>query len=1229
MLFVHYTSEEHPFELPTVHLDDSIDIVWFKVAQHFQCSIQDVYLFTKQEVSWTPEYVHDMLLEETGDIPWFYYMNFLNNLNRPVSEIRGKVTLEKIADLSYENVLVDVPIGQRMLIATNPYLATHVSEFGTMPLSKQESLKLLLDYYPFYEDKIYVCLKKDFPKQDMYFQHEVNLDYIQRRLSGMDDIFSLPKSIPSVKIQSMLCELRPTYELNVPLDTLFNLLHTSETAPMVQYHSGSDDTMLYKLFSVQEDIVGNKIPFLKTNEILKKNQCPPKSVTVFFNDNTKYTFKEDGSILFDIKCKHDKCTLDNIQEILHKHKDVYDVVATFLFKSGYQYPQMTTIDKMNVLDISVLFQYTDVPSFKDHNCRHKFFVTLGISEKRYIRVSDFDESKLIYEICLSLFLNETPLDKIKKNIQEIFSMSDEQAEKVLLNFRANLEVLESRNENKKLSIREREGFPTLIDIHQNIVSISVSGINSIYYLPELERNMSAYVSLCTLPNRITCLKQAVVEYKVQELVTDVESDEELEFSDEEVFEFETMEGGAPHDPDLILKNQSFLITRIKTAMGPKYVEEFTRLCPLTRCPVALKKGEQTNPYVAKHDQLELNGFVYICPAYWDMQNKIPLMEDDLTKEEHKHKKIIDKKSAAKRSIEFDVDGTILPLNTKGYPYPNMLDNEKGPCCFKIKRDKSKKEPKKINEAIQRIIEDRTRPIEEAKVARLPKSVQYFFGLPESCMIEKDNYLLRYGVNPPSSFMDCIVACILFSYAKHGYTREWVLSQLAATAKRGFYKYNNGRLAQQFNVEEFIKNMDLMDYTYLWEIVCDTFPLNLVILRVPSENDIEIVCPSPRYMTTKMNPAKSIFILLERHKKKEITFEPIVEHDTGKYKHNMMHSYNHPKLNPIFKLIEQHYQECKPFSEYYTTNIVAEEMLSVLHEYEVTQVVHHHMCVGFSVKGVFVPCYPSAKVDLKTVPMPEASYTLAKQVLSDLPEKCVCRPRFKVVQENKIQGIITQTNSFVPCLPEENKEDDLPVYPTRVQYEYMPISSQQDPERILSFKHTEVEKYCYMAFRRTIKELVNQNKKLRVQLNKMILHKEVTEDTVKELAEGKYRIVRMTDRLQDEIIQCKGMCGDELLIPEINAVSGKRNHYFKRMATELNRYPRISSFIIHPQLYIPETPFSLHDHEVLLIGYSVESYLNDLSEPKRGPVSYDNVAPYRNKIVSELVVKKIAYMTLPK
>jgi len=260
-------------------------------------------------------------------------------------------------------------------------------------------------------------------------------------------------------------------------------------------------------------------------------------------------------------------------------------------------------------------------------------------------------------------------------------------------------------------------------------------------------------------------------------------------------------------------------------------------------------------------------------------------------------------------------------------------------------------------------------------------------------------------------------------------------------------------------------------------------------------------------------------------------------------------------------------------------------------------------------------------------MPEAAYALAKQVLNELPEPCVSRPRFKVVRENKIYGIITQTNSFVPCLPEDNMEDELPVYATRVQYEYKPISPQQDVERIVSFKNTELEKYCYMAFRRTVKEVVNQDKTWRKRLNKLILHKEVTADTVKDMLQGKYSIVTMNERLQHEIIQCKGMCDETLWIPEMNAVSGKQNNYFKRMASELNRYPRISSFIIHPQLYIPDTPFSLHDHELLLIGYSVESYLNELNEPKRGPVSYDNAHPYRNNILSELVVKKIAYMTI--
>jgi hypothetical protein len=88
------------------------------------------------------------------------------------------------------------------------------------------------------------------------------------------------------------------------------------------------------------------------------------------------------------------------------------------------------------------------------------------------------------------------------------------------------------------------------------------------------------------------------------------------------------------------------------------------------------------------------------------------------------------------------------------------------------------------------------------------------------------------------------------------------------------------------------------------------------------------------------------------------------------------------------------------------------------------------------------------------------------------------------------------------------------------------------------------------------------------------------------------------------------------------VSGQPNNYFQRMATEMNRYTRISTFILNAQLYLPDTPFSLGSHEMILIGHSAESYLNELKEPRRTRATYDNAVAFHQEKIINFTVKKL-------
>jgi hypothetical protein len=826
------------------------------------------------------------------------------------------------------------------------------------------------------------------------------------------------------------------------------------------------------------------------------------------------------------------------------------------------------------------------------------------------------------------------VQQILKRLQETFSMTPEQAQKVWSNYEADLQVLKSKNDNKKLFLKNKEGFTSIITPSQNVVSIEIRDVPSVYYIPELRRNINAVVSLCSTKHDITCAKLEL-HVPIQELVTDIEF-EELEIDSEEELdigsdsdsdsdsETHVMKGGAL-DKDLILKNDSFLITRIKSvfAADSQFKEkEYTKKCPLKRCPIALTTAEEGTPYAKKHPSFVMNDRTFICPKYWDMQNKIPLTEQDLKTELHKSKRIIDKITVKeKRSIDFAKDGTILELETGDYPYPGILAKAHGPCCFKLNPKGKKSVPKKqVSEALQRIIEDRNRPMESSKVARLPKSLQFFFGLPETCMMSKNNYLLRYGVPAPNSFVDCVVSCCQLSYEKKFPTRESVLQKMVDIANKRFTKLNNGRLHRQFTKEEFAKNMERMDYTHLWEIVGILLNINLVIFRIPNDMDVELICPSNRYMNQPFDSSKLTFLVLERNKKNESTFEPIIEHNIQNNDHTLLHVYTHPYLLNSFKEIEKYYHKCRPYSEYYSTNMTAQTMYQNVHaHYKVAQVLQDDMCIGLVVNKVYIPCYPSVPLDkVHDVELPIASYTHTLKILNQVSDYCPCKPRFKVVSEGVIHGVVTQTNSFVPCIQERATPDELPLYRGRIENEYTPISKHQDATRIRMYANIQSEKYCYMTFRRQVKYLLNQNKSLRDEFQQKVNTNSVTEDDVRRILTT-YEVV---PEGSDRILLCKETHCKDILIPQINLVTKKPNNYFKRLANEMNRYTRISTFILNPQLYIPDTPFSLQDREMILVGQTAESYLNELKEPRRVPPQYDNAVAFHQEKIINFTVKKL-------
>ena len=1169
--------------------DDTVETI--RYALHVLLD-SDVYLFGKKYVSYTSKQVYDRLISTFGTIPMFHLRNFFLCFNQaPPSLSKKEYTLEDLDEFTFEGWM-DIPIGQTIPCAANPAKVENIQEYEHAPLDL-DFRTLLLDYFPLLDDTIYVCTRLPLP---LYFQPTT--------VSKPDfsKVFALDAPEPSAEgITRVVCRLEAE-PIVVPLDTLFQRLHVSKDMKMIQYHPGKEENILYKLYTVEEDLHGQKIPVLPIQEVMKHGQSYKHTVTVFYED-AKFAFHENGSILLECSSKQLR-TVEEIDALFHKY-DVMKEVAAFLYTSGYIYPTFETIRKTTILDMSYTIEF-GVKKIKQHSCASLFFIDIGPSF-RYRRVSNFYEGELIQEICVSDYLaKRNPTSTIKK-IKDLFHLTQEQATKVVEEAYQSIASLEA--ENKRILVQHKVGFPTTITKSATYLSIHMDKIPSLHYLPCLHRNMKAYVALLTVPNTITCHEEvAVLAKQPVRKRYEEEEEEKLDIEyDDEALDVEYEGGGK--DRDLVVNNPNFTIYRMEKANHA--YDGYTRDCPLTRRPIALLTEEEVRR-ASKFPQYVYDKVPYICPMYWDMEEKTPL-----TQKEVEGKRIID--PSTKGEIDPARDGSIFKMNDGTHPFPGPL-KDRGVCCFK-KEYLPKKETRAIVESKQYINTHPTSLAEEGKVSYLPKPLRTFFQLTEECQLEPQHYLLRYGVAAPHTFMKCIEACWNVSYPGK-FTHETFLTTLLKVAKKKFSIVQNANLLRHYeSFEAFEREFrkEKMDYTELWDIISETMSVNLVILRVPDQIHVEFICP-----VKKIDKEHKLMLLLfEQTVQGKVCFEPIIEHNIQLNNHSVLYPYYHKKLQSAFDQIISIYEQCTSQSEQFRTNLIASLIYAHLPK-GAKQVVHSHKCIGFSVEGVFLPCYPSAPLAIPMVDMPRSSYDHTLFVLNQFADKIPCRPVYKIV-DGMLQGILTETNSFVPCIPEPD-HSSLPLYPFKVNHEYGDISSRKDKERIDHQLLAKAEHYLYASFRRTLKEKM-RNPILRKQLNAAIAKKEVGIQLLETFLPVQW-VDTMDPGFLKEIVRCKGHCSvsDKFLLPRFHLKTGEPNHYFARLANELNHYSRYSTFVVKPQLRMEHIPFFVEAQELILVHSMVEEYYRDLTEPKRIASSYDT-ANVDVQVKVYFKVKKIDYIII--
>ena len=470
----------------------------------------------------------------------------------------------------------------------------------------------------------------------------------------------------------------------------------------------------------------------------------------------------------------------------------------------------------------------------------------------------------------------------------------------------------------------------------------------------------------------------------------------------------------------------------------------------------------------------------------------------------------------------------------------------------------------------------------------------------------------------------------------------------------------------------------IDYTYLWDAICGANPklftqgVNLIVLNIPNNDttsNIEIVCPSNHYSSQFYDSRKQTLILMQEGN----YFEPIYSYKSEKdtLKITRVFSEFDKKLSPDLKELFQKVIKpivratCKPLPSMpnvykYSRAILLEHLISLLqaHRYDIVhQVIHlQGKVIGVTVKApttmktqktLFVPCFPSS-VDSSydTIFVNEDERKIFSNYrdtfyglmhLHDLSKgKIPCKPVFKIVEDEVVVGILTETNQFIEILnpqPLSEINDDLKSLRSSnylVADQETILNSDVDNERVEYIKRIKLESQFYNVFRNIVRTQLSkyENTTLRENIEKdsnspytlytnklkniIEMLKKVVKDNVVFVDEKEFdfktarEIINCNVLNQEKCNEYTSICSLDtsgkickMKIPKKNVVTGKDNEvfYFAKMADELVRYNRIKTFIFKPYVYLSfgTVDYQLKDDEILLLqSLLTQEYFDNLT-----------------------------------
>jgi hypothetical protein len=526
----------------------------------------------------------------------------------------------------------------------------------------------------------------------------------------------------------------------------------------------------------------------------------------------------------------------------------------------------------------------------------------------------------------------------------------------------------------------------------------------------------------------------------------------------------------------------------------------------------------------------------------------------------------------------------------------------------------------------------------------------------------------------------------------------------------------------------------IDYEYLWDIISRPNPklfvdgLNLVILQISNRditNNIEVLCPTNHYTKNWFDDNKKTAILVKREVKNNIFFEPIYEILNVKPRifnnlFTMKPVAGEPAttrlsqipttIRKILTKIKSAYDsQCKPYNSIpregtpnaskkfiklyeFDRNLALEELKSRLARGNFN-ILNQILNFDGKVIGVFIEeqeqegeqqmsgtimCEPSAidpSIEQINYIDDESLWKSYDETIIFLNHvydkiKIPCRPRFKVIDDGKIAGVITETDQFISIkiTDEESVQTegifDIPVLNAsdyNIADSEINSHLKVDPIREKYVKYIYLENNFYNVFRNIVRILINkyENNEIKESLLALIKQTDAEMPYTLKLANLQAEIKRLiskyvtfdsmhyTDAVLESIGEVTTSCltslnknpdkcsetkycvketDDEgrckMVIPKRNLLNPMHNNevmYVARLADELIRYNRIRVFMFDRKIFpFMNVAYNLRQDEIILSQTMlISGYFNNLKPMIENKYANFNTYDTADPILTEL------------